>query len=139
MPALNELAAKAVDETATYADKVHFVHIYVIEPHPRSQDVSPYTGRVWEVDTYSTKSQPMTYGERVANAQDMVPLIEGNQLLLIDDLVPGQRTNPLWCTYGPAPNSAYLIRQDGALDKVQEWVDVDAMEQAIDNLIGKTD
>lgn len=122
-------------DTTTYADVVHFVHIYIIEPHPQSPDVSPYSGQVWEDTTYSTKSQPMTYAERVANARDMLPFIHGNQLLLVDDLTPGVKNNPLWCTYGPAPNSAYLIRQDGILEKVQNWVDVPAMEKAINNLI----
>lgn len=134
MPALNELAAKIFTGSTTYADIVHFVHIYVTEPHPQSPDVSPYTGQVWE-GSYSTKSQPRTYDERVTNAADMVPLIEGNQLLLIDDLGQGNKSNPLWCTYGPAPNSAYLIRQDGNLEKVQKWVDVAAMEGAINSLV----
>ena len=117
MPALNELASKIFTGSTTYADIVHFVHIYVIEPHPQSPDVSPYSGLVREA-SYSTKPQPRTYDERVANAEDMVRLIEGNQLLLIDDLGQGNKSNPLWCTYGPAPNSAYLIRQDGNLEKV---------------------
>lgn len=122
-------------DTTTYADVVHFVHIYIIEPHPQRPDVSPYGGRVSESPYSSGKSQPRTYDERVANARYMLPFIHGNQLLLIDDLSPGDNNNPLWCTYGPAPNSAYLIRQDGILEKVQNWVDVPAMEKAINNLI----
>ncbi len=135
MPELNALVAKSYDQINTYGDRVHFVHIYVIEPHPKSPDPSPYNGRV-SATQYSTKSQPKTYQQRVANATDMVPLLEGNQLLLVDDLVPGSLTNPLWCTYGPAPNCAFLIRQDGILDTVQKWVDVDEMETAINALLG---
>ena len=134
MPALNELAAKVYTDTTTYADVVHFIHIYVIEPHPQSPDVSPYSGRVNEHEYSSGRSQPRTYNERLANARDIVPFISGNQLLLIDDLTPGDINNPLWCTYGPAPNSAYLVRQDGILELVQKWIDVPAMEQAINNL-----
>lgn len=110
------------------------VHLYVIEPHPQSPDVSPYTGEVWE-GTYSTKPQPMTYEERVSDAGDMQLNITGNQLLLIDDLTPGQRNNPVWCTYGPCPNCAYLIGSDGIIKKVQTWVDVDEMKKAVDGLL----
>ena len=93
MPALNELASKVYIDTTIYADLVHFVHIYIIEPHPQSPDVSPYSGRVSESVHSSGKSQPRTYNERVANAEGMLTLIHGNQLLLIDDLRLGEKNN----------------------------------------------
>lgn len=133
MPALNTLARKSYDATSTYGDRVHILHIYVIEPHPMDPDVSPYSGVVWEAE-YSTKSQPTDYSGRVANAADTDVLLEGVQLMLVDDLRPGALDNPAWCTYGPCPNCAYLIRRDGIIDTVQTWVDVDAMESAIDAL-----
>jgi len=40
------------------------------------------------------------------------------------------------CFNWPAPNCAFLIRQDGILDTVQQWVDVDEMEAAINALLG---
>lgn len=135
MPALNQLATKLFDATETYDERVHFIHLYVVEPHPENPDPSPYTGNVWEMD-YSTKGQSFTYDERVAAAQDMLPLVEGNQLLLVDDLVPGVRNNPVWCTYGTCPNCAYLIGQDGLIDTTQTWFDADNMEAAIKNLLG---
>ncbi len=134
MPALNELAEKTYAGSETYADRVHIVHIYVIEPHPKSPDVSPYTGTVWEGE-YSSKHQPLTYAERLAAARDTKLLLEGNQLILIDDLVPGDDNNPVWCTYGPCPNCAYLIRQDGIVDTVETWLDVAAMQSKIDALL----
>ena len=134
MPDLNELAKLAYDDTSTYADHIHFVHLYVIEPHPQAPDVSPYTGRVWEA-TYSTKPQSLTYDERVATAQEIEQLLEGNQIILVDDLTPGQLNNPVWCTYGPCPNCAYLIRQDGVIDTTQTWFDAGEMKTAIDDLI----
>ena len=135
MPVLNQLAATDFDGTTTFGDRVHIVHVYVVEPHPMGPDASPYGGHVSERVPYSTKSQPLTYDARVANATTLAPLITGSQLLLIDDLVPGPHTNPVWCTYGPAPNSAYLIGQDGVLVNVQTWVDVGRMETEIRNLI----
>jgi hypothetical protein len=134
VPVLNELATKQYNDTSTYDDLVHFVHLYVIEPHPESPDISPYRGSVWE-GSFSTKGQAFTYEERVAAAQDMLPLIEGNQLILVDDLVPGELNNPVWCTYGPCPNCAYLINQDGMIDTAQTWFNAGDMEKAIDGLL----
>lgn len=134
MPALNTLATTQFDATRTYGDVVRFVHVYVVEPHPMAPDPSPYRGDVWEAD-YSQRAQPRAYGERVALAKEVAMLLEGNQLMLVDDLTPETRDNPLWCSYGPAPNSAYLIGQDGELQVVQRWVSVDAMRLAIDQLL----
>lgn len=135
MPALNALSVKVYNDTATYADVVHFVHIYIIEPHPQDPDISPYSGRVSESAYSSDRYQPRTYKERVVDAREMQSMVQGDQLLLVDDLIPGVKNNPLWCTYGPAPNSACLIRQDGVLELVQNWVDVSTVEQAIDKLL----
>jgi hypothetical protein len=135
VPALNQLANKQYDETNTYADLVHFIHLYVVEPHPKGPDDSPYSGQVWEAE-YSTKGQAFTYNERVSAAQDMIPLLGGNQLMLVDDLVPGNLNNPAWCTYGPCPNCAYLIGQDGVIDTAQTWFNAGEMETAIDRLLG---
>jgi hypothetical protein len=134
VPSLNALATELYDDQNTYADLVHVVHILVIEPHPQDPDPSPYGGRVWEA-RYSTVPQPASFEERQAVALQLEETIEGNQLLLIDDMVPQALNNPIWCTYGPAPNSAYLIRQDGILDTVQTWLDVDGMRDAIDRVL----
>lgn len=84
---------------------------------------------------YSTKGQPYTYDERVAAAQEMLPLVEGNQLILVDDLIPGERNNPVWCTYGPCPNCSYLIDRDGIIHTTQAWFDAEEMERAINDLL----
>ncbi len=89
MPALNALSVKVYNDTATYADVVHFVHIYIIEPHPQGPDISPYSGRVSESAYSSDRYQPRTYKERVAYARDMQSMVQGDQLLLVDDLTPG--------------------------------------------------
>jgi hypothetical protein len=133
VPVLNTLASTSYDSTNTYADMVHLVHVYVIEPHPASPDPSPYSGVVWE-EGYSTLGQPKTYDGRVSNALEQVPLIEGDQLLIVDDLTPGDLNNPVWCTYGPCPNCAFLIGQDGVIDTVQTWVD-SSIQNAIDALL----
>lgn len=112
---------------------MHIVHVYVIEPHPKTPDVSPYSGVVWE-GQYSTIRQASTYTEREAAARDTLALLTGRQTMVVDDL-GGSATNPIWCTYGTCPNCAFLIRQDGTVDTVQTWLDPAAIERAIRNLI----
>jgi len=135
VPSLNELATKQYDTAHTYGELIHFVHILVMEPHPQSPDLSPYGARVWEA-RYSTIGQPRSYEERAVVARELEDLIEGQQLLLVDDLSSGEFSNPVWCTYGPAPNSAFLIRQDGIIDTAQTWLDVREVRMAIDALLG---
>jgi hypothetical protein len=122
--------------TQTYGDVVHFVHVYVIEPHPLDPDPSPYQGEVWEA-LYSHRSQPKTYDGRVALAREIEALLERSQLMLVDELTPESRNNPLWCSYGPAPNSGYLIDQTGELRVVNIWIDVSEMEETIDAILAE--
>ncbi len=133
MPALNALAQKWFDASRRYSDVVHFIHVNVVEPHPSDPDPSPYSGVVR--DNENSRPQPRTYGERVVLATAMATAVEGTQSVVVDGLTPAGRNNPLWCTYGPAPNSAYLIDRNGVLRVVQEWVDVPALEAAIDQVL----
>ncbi len=50
--------------------------------------------------------------------------------VLIDEM-----DNPLWCTYGPAPNIAYLIGTDGIVIEQQQWYQVQAMESAMNQYL----
>jgi len=135
VPALNTLGNLTFEGTDTYADRVHFVHLYVVEPHPAG-DLSPYRGEVWEA-AYSDRGQAMTYDERVADARDVDALIGAGHLLLVDDLTPRGRDNPAWCTYGPCPNCAYLIAQDGTIHTAQTWVEPSDMQRSLDDLLGR--
>jgi len=47
-------------------------------------------------------------------------------LVLVDEI-----DNPVWCTYGPAPNIAYLIGMDGHIVLKQQWYDPESMEVSI--------
>ena len=46
--------------------------------------------------------------------------------ILIDEI-----DNPIWCTYGPAPDIAYLIGIDGVIVEKQGWYEPRLMEEAI--------
>jgi hypothetical protein len=133
IPAIETLAKTSSDGSKTYGDKLHFVHSYGVEAHPKSPDPNPNKGRVWE-GPYSSLHQPHTYEERVANAKQL-ELDPESQLLLIDDLAPGALNNPVWCTYGPAPNAAFLIAQDGIIYAAHDWLDVPSMQGSIDALL----
>ena len=50
--------------------------------------------------------------------------------VLIDEI-----DNPVWCTYGPAPNIAYLIDRDGIIVEKQGWYQPDLMETVIDKYL----
>ena len=74
---------------------------------------------------------------RVALAREVEALLEGEQLMLVDELTPESRNNPLWCSYGPAPNSGYLIDRTGKLRVVNTWIDVSGMEETIDAILAE--
>ena len=135
MPALRTLSELTFEGGETYGDRAHFVHLYVVEPHPAG-DLSPYRGEVWEAE-YSDRGQAMTYDERVADARDVEGLLGEDQMLLVDDLTPRPLDNPAWCTYGPCPNCAYLIAQGGTIHTAQTWVEPSDMQRALDDVLGR--
>ena len=102
-------------------------------------DISPYRGKVW-AQQYSNRHQARTYDARVANAK----LAQANtvgQLILVDDLTPHSATatggnDPVWCTYGPNPNGAWLLDSDGKVDTAQTWIDPTKIGSAIKRLLG---
>lgn len=107
--------------TELYGDDVHFLHIYSMDPHPESPQKNPDIGRVWEFD-YSTIERPNNYTGRLGLAKATAGTWGLNSKVIVDEASP-LRNNPLWCTYGPSPRSAHLIRQDGIIQLAQTWFD----------------
>jgi hypothetical protein len=118
------------DLYAKYGDDINFITVYVIEPHPISS-VSPYSDKEWHL-SYSRDedgnpiTQPLTYEERLTLAQKTIEEQGIDVIVLVDEM-----DNPIWCTYGQAPNIAYLIRTDGRIVLKQDWYDPDKMEEFI--------
>jgi hypothetical protein len=113
-----------------YGDKITFITIYAIEAHPTGS-VSPYSDKEWTSSCSNDRlgnpiTQPPTYRERIIQANKMVAELNITVPVLIDEF-----DNPLWCTYGPAPNIAYFIDRDGTVLVKQPWYDPPAMEDAI--------
>jgi len=135
VPGLNALAVKAYDETTTFSDRVHFLHVYVLEAHPMRPDPSPYSGAVWEVEGLSTVRQARTYDERKDRAEMTRELLGPGQIQVLDDLDMEGLINPVWCTYGHAPNSTYIIGQDGIIRFAEKWTDIENVEAALIQLL----
>ena len=113
-----------------YRSQVYFLIIYTVEAHP-VDSASPYSGKEWTLDASVDEEgydlyQPASYDERVAQASQMAEELEITVPVLIDEM-----DNPVWCTYGPSPNSAYLIGTDGTIIEKQGWYQPRQMEAAI--------
>ena len=129
-----------------YRDRVHFVVLYTIEPHPVGS-ASPYYGE--ERTKWSSfdkdgnpLGQPGIYQERRDMAAKAVEELGITLLVLVDEI-----DNPVWCTYGPSANIAYLIGTDGIVEaamsfphgakaKEEPWRQTDQMEEAILKCLG---
>ncbi len=71
-------------------------------------------------------AQPATYEERVKLASRTIAEERITVPVLVDEM-----DNPVWCTYGPAPDIAYLIGTDGTVVEKQAWYQPQEMEAAI--------
>ena len=119
-----------------YKDIAHFLIIYTIDAHPIGS-ASPYSTKELPAAFSKDKNgvpvlQPQSYEQRVALAKKTVEEAEIRVPVLIDEF-----DNPVWFTYGPAPNIAYLIDKDGAVILRQAWYDALKMEEAVIKLSGK--
>lgn len=112
LPVLNELVNQPYDDSSTFGERFHFVHVYIVEAHPKAPDASPYSGVVSEL-FYSDVRQSHTYADRKAIAERIGSRLQGPQTMLVDGLDPDGIVNPVWCTYGTAPNATYIIDQEG--------------------------
>jgi hypothetical protein len=125
----------ATEEIQTYYDGgVKFIIVYIVEAHPVGS-VCLYTGEEWTTSASHDKggnplTQPATYQERVAQSTQMVRELGITIPVLIDEM-----DNPLWCTYGPAPNIAYLIDSDGKIIGKQGWYDPQLMKVVIEEYL----
>ncbi len=118
--ALNPLTHAADDAGVPFAQQIQFVHVYTVEAHPKNTDFpdySPYnSARQFPV---STVHQPKTYADRLANAKQMEPKVEG-ETMLVDALDSSGGSNVFWCTYGTCPACSYLVGRDGFIHAVIE-------------------
>lgn len=113
-----------------YRDKVNFILVYVIEPHPVGSK-SPYSKEEWTGSFSWDKQdkpvyQPETYDQRLQLAVKLIEDEAITRMILVDTA-----DNKVWKAYGPAPNLAYLIGTDRKVLEAQEWYSQKEMEAAI--------
>lgn len=145
MPELEILNDYRLPDGRTMGEAAHIVHVYTVEAHPALPAPTPY--KQWTFDdlpegggndsAYSTTPQAYTFEERLENAEQVLTLMDTEPRLLIDGLGSGAASNPVWCTYGTAPNAAFVISQDGTIVLAQLWTEVASLRQALlDELFG---
>ena len=115
-----------------YGDKVKFLLAYVIDPHPLAPDLSPYSGKVWELE-YSKFRQPANFSQRLKNANSVST--EGVFDHVVSDLLTPRNSssgnNAMWCAWGPAPNAAWLIARNGTVLLAQAWFDANELNATL--------
>ncbi|MBS1904767.1 MAG: hypothetical protein JSS75_13760 [Bacteroidetes bacterium] len=108
------------DIVKRYGDHVSTYIIYTVEAHP-VVDKSPYG----DGDAYSDElnvmegiqfTQPKTYGQRKAMLRTMQEKLTINAPILLD-----APCNQYLEAFGPAPNNAYLIDQNGMVRYKEPW------------------
>lgn len=144
MPELDTLAAQVLDDGRRLDEAVHLVHVYTIEAHPALPEPTPYKG--WTDSSlpndpgggvaYGDVGQPYTWEGRAALARRVLSTIDNRPIMLIDDLDRDGLVNPVWCTYGTAPNPAFVIAQDGTIALAELWFRTDALYQALLEQLG---
>ena len=125
----------------------------MIDPHPLAPDPSPYLGAPWTF-RYSKFRQARTFGERLQDARNVST--EGVfDVVLADDLAddpPSAATaggpqsartshslanganNPVWCSWGPAPNAAWIVARNGSVLLAQTWFEKDELNATLQRL-----
>ena len=96
-----------------YGEELQVFLVYTLEAHPDGE-ACPLTGNSWTPEENIADSlflrQPETYGQRLEVARDMVEALDVQVPVLVDG-----PCNDWWLNYGPAANTAYLLRPDGTI------------------------
>jgi len=134
--ATNHLAKK-------YGDKFHYLIVYTVDAHPKAPDTCPYRGAVWE-HPFSNYSQPLNYSSRVnvVNHINDIIALDPAYTVAVDNLTPHNASehpggnDPVWCTWGPAPNAGWLINTNGTVVVSQPWFQPHEMDKAMGEMVG---
>ena len=141
VPELDQLAMRLLSDGRRIDEAVHVVHVYTVEAHPKLPFPTPY--RNWTDDetpdgtgtAYGDVGQPTTWEGRKRNAHLVLQRMTNDPIMLIDGLGPDVPANPVWCTYGTAPNAAFVIDTDGTIVLSQLWTEVWTIENTLRELV----
>ena len=121
-----------------WGSKLTYLLVYTIDAHPKKPDPSPYLGKPWMMP-FSELPQPRTFNERLTNAKDVnhgMSRLHGNFSVLVDDLTPHNSSagnDPVWCSWGPAPNAGFFVLQNHTVALAQTWFSLHEMNASIAN------
>ena len=107
-----------------YPTQLEVMMIYVVEAHPKSPDLCPYSGLVNEANNVGTSAhfyQPTTYLERKNAVQAFIDSMS-TTINGIPIYIDGP-CNEWWHAFGEAPNDGFLIGPDGIVGIEQVWFD----------------
>ena len=98
---------------STYGTQINTFIVYVVEAHPNTPDVSPYSCNVWTHSQNQSEGvlylQQTTYGQRKAAVTDMMNNVCSCTPAINAPVIIDGPCNDYWTTFGEAPNNAYLI------------------------------
>ena len=121
-PIFRQKIATIESVASSFAGQINTYVVYVVEAHPNTPDVSPYSGTVWTTTENQTEGilylQPTTYGEKKQIVTDL--LADVNFPMSVPILIDGP-CNEWWLNFGPAPNNAYLIQPNGVVYAKHPW------------------
>lgn len=104
-----------------------FYTIYTREAHPIEGRPLTYT---WDAEGNPIE-QPDTFEERLGMAGKTVEEASVSMEMLIDEM-----DDPVYCSYGAMPNSAFLIGMDGWIVLTQAWSDPQEMKDTLLDYLG---
>ena len=135
-----------------YGKDVLFLMVYVVDPHPLPPDLSPYSGDIWTFK-YTKFRQARTFGERVKYAQNvstdgvfdevLVDTLQTSETTVAAEMVDNDMAmtatdprgnNAVWCSWGPAPNTAWVIGRNGTVLTAQFWYEFNELNATLASL-----
>lgn len=116
---------------ASYSAQVKIRVVYTIEAHPKSPDVSPYSGTVWT--TNNNFSLNILYAQQhIYDDRKHMAHIADSVLSIPAPILFDSPCNEWALNYGPAPNNAYLITPDGHVYSKYGWFNATHEDVMID-------
>jgi hypothetical protein len=127
-PVYRDNRAKIDRLSSTFGDRLQVVVVHGPEAHPRTGP-SPYRGSPWPARA-SDREEATSWEQRAAWATTLGPPPRGE--LLVEDL-----DHPFWCSFGTAPNGAWLLDRTGRVEAAHDWFDAKTMVGSVQALLAR--
>ncbi|TND10644.1 MAG: hypothetical protein FD123_286 [Bacteroidetes bacterium] len=104
----------------TFGQQIKVFVIYEMEAHPKSPDVSPFSGGVWVTPNNYINGILYAQHQIYAGRQQMAHLADSALNISVPVLIDGP-CNEWFSNYGPAPHNAYLVAPNGHIFRKYGW------------------